>query len=178
MILLEVCLASVECATAAANAGANRIELNSTFAHGGLTPSQGLVTAVRREVDIPIVVMIRPRPGDFTYSGREFAVMEADADALSTLGADGLALGILTNEGHIDRRRTRALIERASGTTIVFHRAFDEVPDPFEALEQIIDHRAPRGQIPMRQTRPRSEPRLLRSGLEPSQTPHARETAS
>lgn len=139
MITLEVCLASADDAAVVQRAGADRIELNAALELGGLTPSIGMLRTVRREVGLPVVAMNRPRPGDFRYSRCDFAVMEADAEAMVEAGADGFAFGILTEDGRVDMKRCRGLIDRAADKQGVFHRAFDTVADPLDALEALID---------------------------------------
>ena len=88
---------------------------------------------------IPLIVMIRPRPGGFCYSPRDFAAMQRDVDLALEHDADGIAFGILTEDGRLDEPRCRQLAEQAQGRETVFHRAFDVVPDPAETLEQLID---------------------------------------
>ena len=60
--LLEICAVSLDYAIAAQRAGANRIELCEDLACGGITPSAGLLEAAREHLQIPIQVLIRPRP--------------------------------------------------------------------------------------------------------------------
>jgi copper homeostasis protein len=84
------------------------------------------------------MVMIRPRAGGFCYTQAEMAVMLSDAKLALEHGADGLVFGILTENGSIDTDRCSQIIELASGRDIVFHRAFDVTPHPFEALDQLI----------------------------------------
>lgn len=138
-VLLEICVGSVDDALAAVAGGADRLELNGALSLGGLTPSAGLFAEVRRRVSLPLVVMVRPRSGGFCYSQTDFAVMSRDADAFAAAGADGLAFGILTAGGEIDVKRCRMLRELCRGRAAVFHRAFDVTPDPFAALETLID---------------------------------------
>ena len=137
-MLLEICIASLEDAVAA-QAGGDRLELNSALALGGLTPSLGLLQEVRQAVRLPIIAMLRPRCGGFCYSAGEFAVMQRDADLLLEHGADGLAFGILKETGEIDEGRCAQIIRQARGREIVFHRAFDVTPDAVFALEELID---------------------------------------
>ena len=75
-MLVEVCANSLQSAINAELAGADRIELCSELAVGGITPSYGLLKLVREKVNIPINVLIRPRSGDFTYSDDEFQIMK------------------------------------------------------------------------------------------------------
>ncbi len=85
------------------------------------------------------MAMNRPRAGGFCYSATEFAVMERDAELLLEHGADGIVFGILNADGTVDVTRSRALRERIGSRQAVFHRAFDLTPDPFLALDQLID---------------------------------------
>jgi copper homeostasis protein len=138
-VLLEVAVASVEDALAAQAGGADRFELNAALALGGLTPSLGTLIEVKHAVSLPVLAMVRPRPGGFAYSAAEFAVLQRDADLALAHGADGLVFGVLTAEGAVDNERCRALVRQAASCPVVFHRAFDVTPDPFAALEQLID---------------------------------------
>ncbi len=139
-ILLEIAVASVADALAAEQGGADRIELNSAIPLGGLTPSLGLLNEVKRQVRIPVMVMIRPRPGGFCYSDTDINVMRRDIELALANGADGLVFGILDAHGAIDRLRCRSLLELISGRVpAIFHRAFDLTPDPFAALEVLIE---------------------------------------
>lgn len=138
-ILLEVCIASVEDALAAQTGGADRLELNAGLSLGGLTPSLGTLAEVKLAVALPVMVMLRPRPGGFCYSESDFNVMCRDGDFALEQRADGIVFGVLNEKGGIDEPRCRALIRRCDGCPVIFHRAFDVTPDPFLALEQLID---------------------------------------
>jgi len=106
---------------------------------GGLTPSFGTIAEARRRLAIPAIVMIRPRGGGFCYSEAEFAAMEADAASAMAQGVGGLVFGVLNPDGAIDTARTRQLRDRAGAGDAVFHRAFDVTPDPFRALDELVD---------------------------------------
>jgi copper homeostasis protein len=136
-VLLEVAVASVEDALAAQEGGADRLELNTALALGGLTPSLGLLMEVKAAVTLPVMVMIRPRSGGFAYSQADFQVMRRDADLALQHGADGLVFGILTEDGQVDTERCRQLLSQLGSCPAIFHRAFDVTPEPFLALEQL-----------------------------------------
>jgi len=138
-MILEICTASVADCIAAEAGGADRVELNAALALGGLTPSLGTVIEARAAIDLPIIVMIRPRSGGFCYSPHDFAVMRRDVDLALTHGAAGIAFGILTEDGALDEARCRQLLEHIGDRESVFHRAFDVVPNPAETLERLID---------------------------------------
>src|SRR5882762_6710809 len=136
--LLEISVENVEAALAAERGGANRIELCEDLSVGGVTPGADLVSAVRAEVRLAIFVMIRPRAGDFLYSGAEFAEMQRSITGAKESGMDGVVLGVLTKDLRVDVERTRELAELAKPLPVTFHRAFDEAADLRQALEEVI----------------------------------------
>jgi copper homeostasis protein len=138
-ILLEICCGSIDDAIEAEKGGADRVELCSALFLGGLTPSVGTIQEAKRRLRIPIMVMVRPRGGGFAYSEAELASMERDTEAAVENGADGIVFGILQSDGRIDMPRCRRLRQLIGKRQAVFHRAFDVTPDPFEALEQLVD---------------------------------------
>jgi len=136
--LLEISVQSPESAQAAERGGADRIELCADLNVGGLTPSRALLQNVREKVQIPVYSMIRPRAGDFVYSQSEFAAMRQSIAEAKECGMDGVVLGILTKRNRVDLERTRELVDLARPLPVTFHRAFDELPDLRQALEDVI----------------------------------------
>ena len=143
-VLIEACVDSVYSAVAAERGGAKRLELCDNLFDGGTTPSAGMISAVKAAVRIPVFVIIRPRGGGFVYSSEEIGVMRLDIEAARMLGADGIAVGVLTRDSRIDVEQLRALMNHAAGLPVTFHRAFDLVPDQGEALEALIRERVAR----------------------------------
>lgn len=138
-ILVEVCCGSVDDGVEAQRGGADRIELNSSLMLGGLTPSAGAVMQSKKQLNIPVMVMIRPRGGGFCYSDNEMSVMEYDVRSAIENGADGIVFGILREDGTVDEKRCERIINLCKDREVVFHRAFDVVPDPFGALDQLVN---------------------------------------
>lgn len=137
-MLLEICANSIQSAINAQKAGAQRIELCENLAQGGTTPSFGLISEARKNLEIKLNVLIRPRPGDFLYSDLEFEIIKKDIEKCKELGVDGIVCGILFSNGDIDIERTKELVELSKPMTFTFHRAFDFTNDPFKALEDVI----------------------------------------
>lgn len=136
-ITLEICTGDPLGILAAIEGGADRVELCSGLAEGGLTPPTGVTRFAAKR--IATNVLLRPRAGDFVYEPSEIEVMERDAEAAVEAGASGIVIGALTRDGRIDTQACRRLLRKAEGLQNTFHRAFDVVADPFEALEEIID---------------------------------------
>ncbi|MDT0557746.1 copper homeostasis protein CutC [Ichthyenterobacterium sp. W332] len=138
-MLFEVCTPNYQSAKNAQEAGAHRIELCKELDVGGLTPSLDLLKRVSGELSIKTFILIRPRAGDFVYNDQEFEEMKNDIKTCKELGFDGIVSGLLNPDNTIDLIRTRALVELARPLEVTFHRAFDEVINPTEALEQLIN---------------------------------------
>ena len=152
-MIVEICANSFESAVAAQSGGADRIELCTQLAVGGLTPSHHLIKKVVSELSIPVHVLIRPRKGNFCYSKEELNIMKNDIEFCKNIGCSGVVSGVLESDLTIDLIATKQLIEAANGIDFTFHRAFDCVKDPLVSLENLIDLKIKR---------------VLSSGLKPS----------
>lgn len=138
-LALEIACDGVGSALAAQSGGADRVELFADLAAGGVTPSHGTIAVARDRLRLPLFVLVRPRAGDFLYGDWEIEAMLEDIRHCRTLGVDGVVLGALTAEGDIDTPRCAELISAAGGMQVTFHRAFDAVRDPVQALQAVID---------------------------------------
>ena len=138
-IQIEICVESVDGVLAATAAGADRAELCADLTEGGITPSAGTMRAARDGAPtLGLMVMIRPRGGDFLYSDVELDVMRRDLDVAKDCGADGVVFGLLEPDGRVDQDRTARLVEQSRPLSVTFHRAFDMTPDPRQALEDLV----------------------------------------
>lgn len=137
-VILEVCVDSVASAVTAQKSGASRIELCSSLATGGLTPSAGLIKRVQATVNIPIHVLIRPREGDFLYSEDEIKTMKENITICKQMNVDGVVFGALNSDGTINVTVMKQLIQHASSLQITFHRAIDMSVDSLAAIPILI----------------------------------------
>ncbi len=134
--ILEIIVTSVEEAREAEAGGADRLELVSNFAAGGLTPDLRVVEGVLAKVRIPVRVMLRDTPTLRIVGEQELERLARHAAQFAALPIDGLVLGF-AHEGRLDLASTRALLSCAPGLNATFHRAFEEASDPLCAIEEL-----------------------------------------
>jgi copper homeostasis protein len=142
--LIEVCVDRLDSVQACAAAGVERIELCAALSEGGLTPSLGFLQIARRTFPGTIMMMLRPRAGDFLYSDAEIASMIHDIRAARQHGADGVVFGCLQASGEIHAEQTAMLRDAAGDMDVTFHRAFDVTTDLPRSLETLIQLGIPR----------------------------------
>lgn len=123
--ILEVCVDSLASARAAIRGGADRLELCSALAIGGLTPYSALLEQIREESNIPIRCLMRPRAGDFLYTKEEILQMAREIHILRHAGADGFVIGCLTADGDLDSQAMKPLLSAAGGAGLTLHRCID-----------------------------------------------------
>lgn len=150
MIDVEICIDCTNLSTALLSAeaalegGARRIECCKDMAVGGTTPDwpilQKIVDLVGGKLEI--VVMIRPRGGDFAFNRTDRMTMLTDAQEIIALGVDGIVFGALEGD-QVDEVLCEeiALYASYNGVKNTFHMAFDVLSDPFGALEFLEETR-------------------------------------
>ena len=139
--IVEVCCGSLYDARQAALGGADRIELNSALALGGLTPTASTLRLIKAQLpDLPVMAMVRPRGAGFCYLEEEISVMEEECLELLHNGADGIVFGCLQADASLEAEATKRLVTliKEAEKTAVFHRAFDCAANPFTMMEQLI----------------------------------------
>lgn len=135
----ELCAYGIEACEAARRQGVTRVELCASPYEGGTTPSAATIAMARRIEELQLSVMIRPRGGDFLYTGREFEQMLEEVRFAREHGADGVVFGLLTPDGRVDVARTARLVAAAGPMQTTFHRAVDMTRDLAQAMEDIIE---------------------------------------
>lgn len=136
-MILEVAVDDPLGLAAAVAGGADRIELCSALDLGGLTPSAGLMRHAAG-CGLPVMAMIRPRPGGFCLDDIDLAIMSADIAAARQVGLAGVVFGALTTDLTLDVPKMGQLCAAADGLQLTLHRAFDLIEDWRRALDQAV----------------------------------------
>lgn len=138
MLIKEACVGNFAEAAIAVRNGAMRLELCENLAEGGTTPSFGTLTAVHKYLDVPVLVMIRPRGGNFVYTPEEVEIMKSDIEVCKQIGVYGVVFGALSTDNHLDVDVLKALVACAKPMQLTFHMAFDALEDSEMGLESLI----------------------------------------
>ncbi len=138
---VEVCVDNLESLHHALAGGASRIELCSSLALGGLTPSFGMMKQAAKLSTVPVYAMIRPRQGDFLYDSDDMEAILYDIDAAAEAGLQGIVFGILTADGAINIKQCQRIANHAklNGLESTFHRAIDQCRDYQQSIIDIIE---------------------------------------
>tara|TARA_B100000768_G_scaffold181888_1_gene207164 strand:+ start:2484 stop:3107 length:624 start_codon:yes stop_codon:yes gene_type:complete len=140
-ILKEVCVDSFEDAINAEKNGANRIELCSRLDLDGLTPSKKLISKVFSKLNIPIRVMIRPKHPSFIYSEEEIRLMLKSIRFCKELGVDGVVLGCLNKNSHLNIEQIDLLAKFAKPLNVIIHKAIDSTNSVIDSLSLMIKNK-------------------------------------
>lgn len=135
---LEIACFNLKSAIIAQENGADRVELCAEMKEGGTTPDFEIAKQVRKELNIDLNVMIRPRGGDFVYTNAEFEQMKAEIIAFKKLNVNGFVFGILDKDGDVNKAQNSELVALADLVPCTFHRAFDVVNNVYQSLETVI----------------------------------------
>ena len=123
--ILEICVDSLASARAAIAEGADRLELCSALAVGGLTPYTELLRQIREESDIAVRCLMRTRPGDFLYTRDELELMRMQIARRREAGAGGFVIGCLLPDGTLDKAAMKYLLAECGGKGVTLHRCID-----------------------------------------------------
>ncbi len=135
---LEVACFNLESVAVAAQSKADRVEFCDELNEGGTTPSKEATIKSRALFSKDLLVMIRPRGGNFNYSETEFEAMKYSIIELKNTGIDGFVFGILTQDNTIDVQRNSELVALARPLPCSFHRAIDHTNDYFQGIKTSI----------------------------------------
>jgi len=141
---LEVIVTSIEDAVEAEAGGADRLELVRALEVGGLTPELDLIRTVLQTVKIPVRVMLRETPSMSAGTASDRRVLLLHAEAFAALPVDGVVAGFIRGQ-QVDFDVMCELFRVAPDCRVTFHRAFDDLADPLDSIQQLkrwtqVDH--------------------------------------
>jgi copper homeostasis protein len=134
-LLLEVIAMTVDDARAAAEGGADRLEVVRDIQQGGLTPPIEIVQEIAAAVPLPLRVMVRENAGYGLRSSELTALRKAVLD-FSALGIDGFVIGF-ARDGTLALDDVKRVLDEAPEVPATLHRAFDSLSDPAAAIDAI-----------------------------------------
>jgi copper homeostasis protein len=126
---LDVVVLHARDAEAATKGGADRLLLGVDPDDGYYSPDPAAVSAVVRDTDLPVYVVLRTREEAFNR------LVDLGATFLE-LGARGLAFGFLDRDLEIDRASCTEMCTELGGVPWLFH-GFDEALDPEHAWRDV-----------------------------------------
>ena len=140
----EAAVVSVETAKQMRQKCANRIELNSRLDLGGLTlNTRTIIDTLIAIDDVPVVIMVRPRDGDFAYSDIELQQMRDSLQQIADLGGQFVTFGVV-RDGLLDKEAMSELIIHATelNLQVIMHMAFDAInhDQQQQAMYWLSDH--------------------------------------
>ena len=136
-VQVEICVESTSFAEAAAEAGADRLEVCDRLDLDGLTPQLGDVASALG-TGASVVAMLRNRV-DFLAGNDGGASLLGPLREFASMGVQGVVFGFLEADGQLDWDSNRRLLEAAKehDLEVVFHRAIDAASDPLLAAAQL-----------------------------------------
>jgi len=116
--------------------GAGRLLLTDDPDSGGRSPEPGLVSAICREVDVPVRVTLR-LSDDFTTTGGELPRLAGLAEDYVAVGAQGVVFGFLDADLRVDTEVCLWLADALPGVPWTFSRAIDSALEADRAWRDI-----------------------------------------
>ena len=135
---LEIACFDLKSALVAAANGADRIELCSDYEVGGVTPPREVIKKARKQIKIPIHVIIRLRAGNFIYSKAEIERMKKDILFCKKTKVDGVVFGVLKKNNTVNTAVCVQLMKVAGKMKTTFHRAIDDCIDPEKEINKLV----------------------------------------
>lgn len=138
-VAVEICITSIQEARKAAELGVDSIELCTSLSCGGLTPSAGTILTTKACTDLPLRVLVRPRPGDFEIDPDDRDVLIQDVAMLAGAHATGVVIGALVRGNGMDKGLIDAVRKGHADLEVTFNRAIDRSSDALRVLEECMD---------------------------------------
>ena len=136
-VVLEVAVSDPRDVPGAAGGGADRLHAVVPGPTCGLSPEPALVSAMCRESDLPVFVLLRL--GDtWSTTGGEFARLVGLGEDYLACGATGVSFGFLDADLEIDTETCRMLLDRLPSVPWTCHRAIDSTLEPRRSWRRLL----------------------------------------
>jgi copper homeostasis protein len=137
-VLLEVAVAHERDVPGAVEGGADRLHVVGPASDGSsLSPEITTVSAVCRETDLPVFVLLRLNDS-WTTTGGELTRLVGLAEDYLTVGAKGLSFGFLDADTDVDTEVCTHLATSLANVPWTFHDAVDDTLDPRRAWQRLV----------------------------------------
>ena len=137
-VLLEVAVAHERDVPGAVEGGADRLHVVGPASEGqSLSPEITTVSAVCRDTDVPVFVLLRLNDS-WTTTGGELTRLVGLAEDYLTVGAKGLSFGFLDADTDVDTEVCAHLATSLPNVPWTFHDAVDDTLDPRRAWQRLV----------------------------------------
>jgi copper homeostasis protein len=137
-VLLEVAVAHERDVPGAVEGGADRLHVVGPAADGpSLSPEITTVSAVCRDTDVPVFVLLRLNDS-WTTTGGELTRLVGLAEDYLAVGASGVSFGFLDADTDVDTEVCAHLATQLANVPWTFHDAVDDTLDPRRAWQRLL----------------------------------------
>lgn len=136
-VVLEVAVGDPRDVPGSVEGGADRLHVVVAGPTCGLSPEPALVSAICRETDLPVFVLLRLND-TWSTTGGEFARLVGLGEDYLGCGATGVAFGFLDSDLEIDTETCTMLLDRLPNVPWTFHRAIDSSLDPRRSWRRLL----------------------------------------
>jgi copper homeostasis protein len=137
-VVLEVAVAHERDVAGAVEGGADRLHVVGPAIDGrSLSPEIATVSAVSRETEVPVFVLLRLNQ-TWTTTGGELTRLIGLAEDYLSVGAGGLSFGFLDADLEIDTEVCTLLATSLANVPWTFHDAMDDALDPRRSWRRLV----------------------------------------
>ena len=138
-VLLEVTVGFERDVAGAVEGGADRLHVvGPSEGRDALSPEIATVSAVCREADVPVFVLLRLND-TWSTTGAELTRLVGLAEDYLAVGASGVSFGFLDADLEVDSEVCTLLATSLPNVPWTFHRAVDDALDPRRAWRRLLE---------------------------------------
>ena len=138
-IVKEACVDNIQDAINAFKKGADRIEFCSNLNEDGLTPSNHDLLSLKKNISIPVRVMVRPHSNSFNYNEDDLIKMRETIEFCKNQKFDGVVFGCLDDDNELDLNKIKYLADFAKPIKVIIHKAIDLTSSPLNSLKKLLE---------------------------------------